>query len=442
MPVYKPIQKILVADGVSAAIVSTDPADSYYIYGTATLTTSWAVTMSGTAYEGMYCKFRYRGTVTLGTSTHITILGTQLPDIYVTKKVDIECYYNGSVWIVDFLVSFDETNIIATDNIIDTDVTLAKIESVLATKVILGNSSNRPIATTISGAFTLTAAGVAALGSKVVSDTNVNDVAITKITIAGAANKLIVSNSTTGAIEESAVAAADVATIVGVTPGTLSVSKAVIVGATGKIDTLDITTPKINGTTLTATAAEINQVHSVTPGTVVANSVVVVDANKKVDTLDIGTPMINTVAITSTATELNVLDGITVVVADLNRTQYLSNVSVDIQGQIDAIAASKDVSTISADSTLVVSTLTGGHLINSTSASVTVTLPAISTLTDKTILEFTHSGGANIVTIVGHSGDPGISVLGASLSTASFSIDVNGTYTKIILRNGTWRQLV
>ena len=48
-----------------------------------------------------------------------------------------------------------------------------------------------------------------------------------------------------------------------VTPGTATASKAVVLDASSKIDTLDITTPKINGTTVSATAAELNAVADV-----------------------------------------------------------------------------------------------------------------------------------------------------------------------------------
>lgn len=48
----------------------------------------------------------------------------------------------------------------------------------------------------------------------------------------------------------------------GVTAGTSAANKAVVLGATSKINTIDITTLKIGGTSVTATAAELNKLAS------------------------------------------------------------------------------------------------------------------------------------------------------------------------------------
>jgi len=49
----------------------------------------------------------------------------------------------------------------------------------------------------------------------------------------------------------------------GITPGTVISSKAVITDANNKLDTLDITAPKINGVSITATGAEINAINGI-----------------------------------------------------------------------------------------------------------------------------------------------------------------------------------
>ena len=54
--------------------------------------------------------------------------------------------------------------------------------------------------------------------------------------------------------------AAEVAFLDGITAGTSAASKAVVLDSSSKIDVLDITTPKIGGTAITATALEINQI--------------------------------------------------------------------------------------------------------------------------------------------------------------------------------------
>jgi len=48
----------------------------------------------------------------------------------------------------------------------------------------------------------------------------------------------------------------------GVTAGTSAASKAVVLGATSKIDTIDMTALKINGTSMTSTATELNTLAS------------------------------------------------------------------------------------------------------------------------------------------------------------------------------------
>lgn len=58
--------------------------------------------------------------------------------------------------------------------------------------------------------------------------------------------------------------AAELAVLDGVTPGTLTNSKALVVGASGEIDALDVTALSVNGTAVTSTAAELNILDGVT----------------------------------------------------------------------------------------------------------------------------------------------------------------------------------
>ena len=61
-------------------------------------------------------------------------------------------------------------NSIQTGNIVDANVTLAKIEAIPAGKVILGNASNQPTATTISGDISISNSGVATIQAGAVDD--------------------------------------------------------------------------------------------------------------------------------------------------------------------------------------------------------------------------------------------------------------------------------
>jgi hypothetical protein len=74
---------------------------------------------------------------------------------------------------------------------------------------------------------------------------------------------------------------------------------------------VDATLLKVNGTQVTATAAELNKAAGVTAGTVTASKAVVVDANKRIDTLVIadGGLFLGTgagTAVGATAAEINI----------------------------------------------------------------------------------------------------------------------------------------
>lgn len=113
--------------------------------------------------------------------------------------------------------------------------------------------------------------------------------------------------------------AAELNKTAGVTAGTVTASKALVVGSNKELDTLVIADSGLKlgsgaGTAITATAAEINKVAGVTGGTVTASKAVVVGANKNVDTLAIADGGLKLgsgagTAVTSKAAELNMLDG-------------------------------------------------------------------------------------------------------------------------------------
>lgn len=310
MPEYKPIQKIQVVDGVSGSILSTGIYSTYYIYGTATLSTNWAVTMSGTAYEGMKVKFEYRATVTLS-GNHITFLGTQMPDAYASKKVNVDCYYNGSAWVVDYQPSFDEAGVV-TATMIDT-ITVAQVTG------------------TASKVMEFTAGGVG---------------------------------------QASTTTTTELGYLAGTTPGTVAVNKA-IVPTTGKvIDEIDVTTFKKGGvavtstaaelnklTGVTATTAEINVLAGVTAGTAAASKAVVLSAAKKIDELDATVLKINGTAVAATATELSELNGAGVVHLDFHKIAGLDAAGVTaadlalLAGAASAGVTASDVQNVKAGST-------------------------------------------------------------------------------------------
>ncbi len=116
----------------------------------------------------------------------------------------------------------------------------------------------------------------------------------------------------------------------GVVAGTRTASKAIVVDASGTINALDITALALGTVAMTATAAELNALagtgldstelgllNGVVAGTRTASKALTVDANEKIDTLDITVPLFNGTTITVTGDELNELAGVGLVSDEL-----------------------------------------------------------------------------------------------------------------------------
>lgn len=229
----------------------------------------------------------------------------------------------------------------------------------------------------------------------------------------------------------------------------------------------------------TATYTELNYNAGVTPGTVTASKTLMVDANRDLTTLRnvtsdgtiTGTTVnasttlqIGGVAVTSTPAEINTLDGFTGVVGDLNivaggaaagvsatEFQYLNGVTSAIQTQLDAkqpldadltsIAALSTTSTgrdllTSADAAAIRTkagiTGTGnviahGDLVNFATGSVVCGSPASANTTSNTssyqkMLEFVVPKSGTINTYIGSHGDGS-----GSGGSNSFRVYRNGT---------------
>jgi hypothetical protein len=233
---------------------------SYYVYTAATVTLSspFSVTMASPR-NGQRVRFEYNpGTVTLGVNT-ITFMGVAMPTDYASKKQNIDCYYNGSAWIVDYTPAFQESDIVTSAMI--KDVAVAKITGT-ASKVMeftaggVGQASTTTtteleyLASSSPGVVTANKAIVAG-ASKVIDEVDITTLKIGGVAITSSAAEINKMDGVTATFGE-------INVLAGVTAGTAAASKAVVLSAASKIDTLDITTPKINGTNVTATAAEIN----------------------------------------------------------------------------------------------------------------------------------------------------------------------------------------
>ena len=467
MPTHRPIGIITLADGASVAIDLTAYFDKYYVTGTDTLTTNWAVTGSGTPHAGMGIIFEYRGTATIG-ANHIFFMGTQMPDAYVAKKINVDCYYNGSAWVVDYQPAFDEADIISTAmilnnnittaKILDANVTLAKLEALTAAYLIVGNVSNRPTAVPLTGAIAITNAGVSSIAAGVIVNVDINAaaaIALTKLAVLPTTSKVLVSTAG-GVISEATTSTTEVQYLAGVTPGTSTASKVAILGANKNLDTLVIAASGLYlgagaGTAVTSTASELNILDGATlnvtelnyldgtvPGTTVASKALAVGAAKDVDELDITTTFkIGGVQVTSTAAELNKLDTVTTTAAQLN---YSNTLTSNIQTQLTALGVTGGgggTYTKSSAATLVLDVnATNYYVLNTTSTAIALTLPAANLFSAGRAITITQvfSAGATRVTVSRAGADSIEGLYAADIS--SFVYTTSGE-SHLFLTNGT-----
>jgi len=272
------IQKIqMLAAGGTTTIADNNIFNSYYVYtaATVTLSSSFTVTMA-TPRNGQRVRFEYNpGTVTLGGNT-ITFMGVTMPDDYASKKVNVDCYYNGSAWTVDYTPAFQESDIVTSAMI--KDVAVAKVTGT-ASKLMeftAGGVGQASATTTTEAAFLAGAvAGTVAVNKVIIPTTGkvIDEIDVTLLkkggtTITSTGAEL---NKLTGVTATPA----EINVVAGVTAGTVTASKAVVVSAAGKVDTWDPTVLKINGQTVTASGTELSELNSA--GVVNADFVVLKD---------------------------------------------------------------------------------------------------------------------------------------------------------------------
>lgn len=270
-----PIQSIVITAGGTTSIANSNIFSTYYVSGAVTLASSFEVTMAGTPRNGQRVKFEYDATIDLD-GNHITFLGTQMPDAYESKKVNVDCYYNGSAWIVDYQPTFDEDAII-TSAMIDS-VAVAKVTGT-ASKVMefssggVGQASNTT-ATELAYLYGVVA-GTVNPGKVVVPTTGnlINELDVTSFKLGGTA--ITATGAEVNKLSGVTATTAQLNMLSGVTAGTAAASKAVVLSATSKIDSLDATVLKINGQTVTASGTELSELNGA--GVVNADFVVLKD---------------------------------------------------------------------------------------------------------------------------------------------------------------------
>lgn len=170
------------------------PADeykNYYIHGTKTLSSDLDIVASGVLKEGISVTFLYVGSLTLS-GNNFTILGTTVPTELAAKSFIARAIYADSVWKVIIYPNFAESAIIGADRlasdsvttakILNANVTLAKLEALTSANIILGNASNRPTATAISGDITISNTGVVTIGNSKVLNAMIDSMDAAKLT--------------------------------------------------------------------------------------------------------------------------------------------------------------------------------------------------------------------------------------------------------------------
>ena len=150
--VTKRIQEHQITGGATITLKYSDNVEAYYIFGTATLSSGLDITVD-TPFNDMHCRIIYDANITLGGNT-ITLFGKVLPAHLVAKEVIIDVYYYQGKYFVVLLPSLFESQVIATDAIVDDAVTTAKINAKAVTfaemanlaqgYIIVGNGSDRP----------------------------------------------------------------------------------------------------------------------------------------------------------------------------------------------------------------------------------------------------------------------------------------------------------
>lgn len=112
----------LTAGGGTVNLDIAEPVDIYFIRGTATLTSNWTIQSSNVnslpLIAGVLYNFKYEADITLDGNT-ITIFGQTLPPHVADKNMRITAYYNGSVWIVEFIPDVNQNNIIDYNNLLE-----------------------------------------------------------------------------------------------------------------------------------------------------------------------------------------------------------------------------------------------------------------------------------------------------------------------------------
>ncbi len=120
---------ITLTNGNDGEVDQTNESNQYLIRGTASISSAnWSVNYVGDPSTGQTVMLYWDAVATLSPGLHIFILGTQMPDKLAGVKLTITAVFNGTTWVVAFLISADELGIIGTADLGAGAVTTEKID--------------------------------------------------------------------------------------------------------------------------------------------------------------------------------------------------------------------------------------------------------------------------------------------------------------------------
>ena len=230
---------------VAAASGNTVVAGTLGVTGASSLS---SVTTTGNASVGG--TLGVTGVVTLSNLNALGVVHNAANGVLSTSLVqtaDIAALAVTTAKIASSAVTSTElaSNAVTTAKILDTNVTLAKLENVSSAQLILGNGSNRPTATTLSGDATISNTGVLTVGGSAITTSKIADANVTLNKLENLSSaQLIVGN---GSNRPTAVSLSGDATLSNA--GALTIGNSAV--TTSKIADANVTLAKLSNLTAT-----------------------------------------------------------------------------------------------------------------------------------------------------------------------------------------------
>lgn len=131
MPKISTYQDISITNaGGLIDIPTNDGYDYYNVYGSGVvLTGDFSIATSSTAQKGITYIFNYEGNGLDSNGHNVTIFGIILTAIQASLKCQIIAVYDGSDWTTKLLPSFDQNNVVNSNNIEDGSVVISKLST-------------------------------------------------------------------------------------------------------------------------------------------------------------------------------------------------------------------------------------------------------------------------------------------------------------------------